>query len=447
VDDDCCAPEDENQTCQGKCGPTINNCGEEIDCPDCGNGFACSDLAEGGICECPAPRDECAGVCCATGLVCAAATTTCSAAYQFLAKWGELSECQQPDCDAPAFDGKFNKPRGITFDAGGKIYVVDQDNERVQKFEQLDDDPFTIGFVTKFGSVGFASDQFLFPYGIEVDADGIVSVSDLSHNRIQRWRKISDNPETYGDPDNWPSPCGGMTQPPCLSQPLFTARDSDGNVYVTDSLGDRVRKFNSTGTTQLLSFDGSEGGSSAFNEPEGIGVDSLDNVYVVDRQRHRVRKFTSAGVLITQWGASGDTNGAFNFPEGLAIDSNDDVYVADTANNRIQKFASDGTFVTKWGVPGTGNGQFQGPVGVAVDEVGNVFVTDTQNHRIQVFAPTPVAAPLREAGKTAPERKNRGPDGQPSSGNRRKVGRERRRDPRRKRQRVRGRNRRGGRRR
>ena len=32
--------------------------------------------------------------------------------------------------------GQFNKPKGIAFDSSGNIFVLDQDNHRIQKFDR-----------------------------------------------------------------------------------------------------------------------------------------------------------------------------------------------------------------------------------------------------------------------------------------------------------------------
>lgn len=59
-----CVPEDREMTCrEGRCGATVNNCGETVECGGCGTGKTCVD----GGCRppeqgtCPAGADSCAG--------------------------------------------------------------------------------------------------------------------------------------------------------------------------------------------------------------------------------------------------------------------------------------------------------------------------------------------------------------------------------------------------
>jgi len=191
--------------------------------------------------------------------------------------------------------------------------------------------------------------------------------------------------------------------------PIGVAVDSSGNVYVADTLNERVEKFTSTDGvtyTYVLAWGCTTvgngcypGGSSngQFTAPAGVAVDSSGNVYVADENNNRVEKFTSTGTYVSQLGC---TTGAcsscsnvcgpsqFNHPSGVAVDSSGNVYVADSGDPRVQKFTSTGTYVTQWGgLPaGSGNGQFNVPWGVAVDSSGNVYVTDRGNSRVERFS-------------------------------------------------------------
>ncbi|MDP4117248.1 MAG: cadherin-like beta sandwich domain-containing protein, partial [Bacteroidota bacterium] len=167
------------------------------------------------------------------------------------------------------------------------------------------------------------------------------------------------------------------------------------NIYVADTLNNRIQKINTGIDGNYLTQWGSKGsGNGQFDSPFGVAVDSSGNVYVTDTGNRRIQKFTSNGNFITKWGSLGPGSGQFLNPKGVAVDSSGNVYVADTDNNRIQKFDSNGNFITNWGSYGIGNGQFNNPVGVAVDSSGNVYVADYWNSRIQKFAPVSTDANL-----------------------------------------------------
>lgn len=173
-------------------------------------------------------------------------------------------------------------------------------------------------------------------------------------------------------------------------EPSGIAIDSSGNIYVADTLNNRIQKFDGQGV--FISKWGSGGsGIGQFDSPQGITIDSSGRIYVVDRSNHRVQKFDSSGNFITAWGSLGSADGTFDGPFGIAVDSSDTIYVADSGNDRVQKFDRNGNFISRWGTTGSGTGQFDSPQAIAIDlqaaEGGlrdSVYVSDT-NNRIQRF--------------------------------------------------------------
>src|SRR3989344_2326361 len=68
-------------------------------------------------------------------------------AQTFLTKWGTFG----------TGDGQFNRARDVELDSFGNAYVVDELNNRVQKFTG------TGGFITMWGSLGSGPGQFSNP--------------------------------------------------------------------------------------------------------------------------------------------------------------------------------------------------------------------------------------------------------------------------------------------
>ena len=88
-----------------------------------------------------------------------------------------------------------------------------------------------------------------------------------------------------------------------------------------------------------------------FDAPFSATVDSSGNVFVADTINNRIQKFqlsnpcpagttqvVSGVCFVTTWGSQGTADGQFNYPYGIAVDSSGNVFVADGHNNRIQKF-------------------------------------------------------------------------------------------------------------
>ena len=86
-----------------------------------------------------------------------------------------------------------------------------------------------------------------------------------------------------------------------------------------------------------------------FNSPIGVAVGPWGDVYVVDSVHQRVQRFGSAGEFLGGWGARGSDPGDFRSPSGIAVDGAGNVYVSDLANHRVDRFTRDGDFIPRWG--------------------------------------------------------------------------------------------------
>jgi hypothetical protein len=199
------------------------------------------------------------------------------------------------------------------------------------------------------------------------------------------------------------------------------AADAEANVYVADwsqSEGGctRIRKVDFMGNSSTIAGNtGAQGymngaaASSLFWEPTGIAVDRLRNVYVSDSLNNRIRVITPAGIVSTVAGngtaAFDDGDGppdtpssaTFNLPTGIAVDLSGNLFIADTNNNAIRMITPDGgtTTLAGNGKPGFVNGplgkdggtQFNYPIGIAVDSKDNVYVADYGNCAIRLITP------------------------------------------------------------
>ncbi len=263
----------------------------------------------------------------------AAQASTAPTTPTFVLAWGNQG-------NAP---GQFYNPSGVATDALGNVYVVDQSNSRMEKFDRLGN------LITQWGSVGSADGQFNWPYSVAIDAAGNVFVADRGNSRIQKFTSAG------VFLTKWGSAGSGNGQ---FSDFYGIATDGDGNVYAADTDNHRIQKF--TGAGVFLTKWGAWGsGNGQFDSPVGVTVDSGGHVYVADYNNHRIQKFDAAGLYLTKWGSLGSADGQFNQPRSVSVDALGHVYVADTNNNRIQKFDGTGAFIAKWGSAGAGNGSVQ----------------------------------------------------------------------------------------
>jgi hypothetical protein len=265
-------------------------------------------------------------------------------------------------------NGEFNGPYGIAIDSSDNVYVVDGNNNRVQKFNSSG------VYISQFGSGGSGNGQFNTPRGIAIDPSGNIFVVDTYNSRIQKFNSSGVYQAQYTG----------------FSYPVGIAIDSQGNMYVGDQGNSRVRKLDSSGNVLgNLATNGS--GDGQVSLPYNATIDPSDNVYVFDTYNHRIQKFDSSGTFQFKFGTQGSGNGQFgDYNSGIDIDSQGNIYASDHTNNRFQKFDSFGVYISQLGSGGSGNGEFNGVAGLAVNSNDIIYVADTNNHRVQKFSVNPL---------------------------------------------------------
>jgi uncharacterized delta-60 repeat protein/uncharacterized repeat protein (TIGR01451 family) len=141
------------------------------------------------------------------------------------------------------------------------------------------------------------------------------------------------------------------------------------------------------------------GPSARFRAPYGVVTDAAGNIYISDSENETIRKIAPGGAVVTFAGSISQTGSAdargtlarFSSPMGLAIDGAGDLYVADAGNATIRKITPDGVVSTIAGTPlhrgsndGVGaNALFNDPVALVVDGAGNLYVADEGNDNIR----------------------------------------------------------------
>ena len=85
--------------------------------------------------------------------------------------------------------------------------------------------------------------------------------------------------------------------------------DADGNVFVTDTGNEKIRKISSSGyvTTIAGSTTGyydALGTAAQFDYPYGIAVDTSGNIYVADHFNFAIRQISPDGNVTTVAGGS-----------------------------------------------------------------------------------------------------------------------------------------------
>lgn len=243
---------------------------------------------------------------------------------EVLQVWGRFADIAQGE--APG--GSFYEPWGITVTPDGSVFVADTWNHRIQKFTANGE------FITMWGFFGQAETPYALwgPRGIAYDEDGNIYITDTGNKRVV----------VYDGNGEYLSEFGTVGfEAGQFDEPVGIAVDQDKNVYIADTWNQRIQVMglNENGEYEpLRSWDiVAWYGQSLENKPY-LGLDSQGHLFTSDPLGNRILEFTQEGEFIQFWGDYGTGLDGLNLPIGIALDNEDRVWVADSGNNRILRF-------------------------------------------------------------------------------------------------------------
>ncbi|HUO26922.1 MAG TPA: choice-of-anchor D domain-containing protein [Candidatus Aquilonibacter sp.] len=287
---------------------------------------------------------------------------------------------------------------GLTFDNKGNLYLVDSAGSRIRAIN-LGKTAITIGTVS-------------------VNPNTIATVAGDGTK--------CDHSQACGD--------GAVATAANLNLPESVAFDAAGNIYIADSVDNRIRVVNvgssaitiagvnigpgdiNTIAGQSASCSSPQGGcgdggpaNQAFlNDPYGVAVDRNGNIYIADTYDQRIRLIAAGQNNISTIAGNGlactnplggcgngrvGTNAEVHLPQGVFTDATGDLYIADTQDHMIRFIAAGQNTITLAAGDGTqgfaGDGgtptaaQLDLPGGIFVDASGNMLISDTGNQRVR----------------------------------------------------------------
>ena len=316
----------------------------------------------------------------------------------------------------PATSATLNYPAGVAVDGSGNIFISDGDNNRIRKVVAATGDIQTVAGTGVQGSGGNSgpatSAELNGPYGVFVDGSGNIFIADANNNEIREVVAATGNIQTVAGSGPSNTGYGGPALNALLNRPIGVFVDSSGNIFIADGFNNRIREVvAATGNIQTVAGNGAGGfsgdGGPAVNaglsSRGGIFLDSSGNIFIADTLNNRVREVVAAtGNIQTvagngTGGFSGDgglaTSAELDGPTAVFVDRSGYIFITDFYNQRIREvIAATGNIQA---VAGNGTGGFSGdggpptsaeldsPLSLFGDQLSNLFIADTGNNRIR----------------------------------------------------------------
>jgi uncharacterized protein (TIGR03437 family) len=379
----------------------------------------------------------------------------------------------------PATAAMLAGPRGVGVDSAGNVYVADSGNNVIRKINAQGIISTIAGIAGKYGysgDGGKATEAMLFqPSTVSPDAMGNLYIDDGLNYRIRVVNSegvISTAAGGGGSLQNGP-PSGAaiagagiqvdgsdnilVAEPgyrvvrrvvphqsiTTVAGVLPTAAAGDGlqatsisllqpvgvgvnggNVYITDTLDNRLRKVSSVGIITTVAGNGIPGGGgnggpasqAGLNGPLDFGFDPAGDLYLSTGLV--IREITASGTIMafagTGPGYGGDggpaTQAELYGPADAVGDSNGNVYISDKVNNLIRKVNSSGVISTYAGNAATRAAGFAGdgglateaelstPYQLALDSSDNLYIADYGNSRVRKITPDDIISTVAGGG-------------------------------------------------
>jgi len=252
-------------------------------------------------------------------------------------------------------DNDLKYPSGIALTTTGAVYVADMGNHRILRYDSLTATPTVIS--VSDGTAGNGVGEFNQPEGIDADSSqSYLIVADTGNRRLQlynisssEWQVISSS-TAIGSFSKISDVVFDTKSPPNI---YFVEKDKHRMIKLSHTGAAEWYDYEIAQTSDNEDFiigkesgigvAGSEKGS--FNFPRGIANLSDKYIYVSDTLNNRIQKFDYDANIIEAWENDGyiddeDSPGSDNidYPVGIYVDDSENVYIIETNAYRYKKF-------------------------------------------------------------------------------------------------------------
>jgi len=331
--------------------------------------------------------------------------------------------------DGVGADASFEEPTGITDDGAGNLFVADLSNHVIRKIVVATRAVTTLaGSADRAGRTDgtAAAARFNDPGAMASGGTGDLFVADTYNDAIRRVVIATGAVTTLVGPAGaTDADTGGGPLSP-LYRPIALASDGEGNLFVSEITGCRIRRI-AIATGAVTTFVGKScgnadgrGDAAQLARVTDLTTDGAGNLFVVDSSNYAIRKVVIATADVTTVVGPADLCGSDDissislscWPRGAAVDGQGNLFVTDTSGYTIRKIViATGTATILAGSPGksghvdgTGtDARFDAPAAIASDGAGNLFVADSSTVRRIVVASQAVSTVVGLPGHSGME--------------------------------------------
>ncbi|XP_035674560.1 E3 ubiquitin-protein ligase TRIM71-like [Branchiostoma floridae] len=255
-------------------------------------------------------------------------------------------------------DGHFMAPAGVQVTKDGDFVVADSDSRRLQVFDSS-------------GKFKYKIKTSMYPRNVAITQDNIFIVSGNLHGegKVQMLTPTGSFLGEFGTAGQFEYAYGLVV-------------DKNGRIVVTDVHKHRVSIHLPDG--RLIHQFGVFGNEDHhFNKPYNVAINAKNNILVSDKHNQCVKMFDSRGTFIKKVGRDGTKDNNLVFPYGLCVDATDDIIVADSTPHPVKLFDCEGKFREYLIISDEPQ---QGPRALCITPEGRLVVSERDKQVVRVYS-------------------------------------------------------------
>lgn len=239
----------------------------------------------------------------------------------------------------------FGAPKGICIDALGNLYVTDFWNFKIRKITPAGVVTTLAGSTQGFANGNGTAAQFGYLEQICIDVLGNLYVADAGNNKIRKITPSGTVTTVAGTTSGYLDGAGTIAK---FDYPNGICIDGNNNLYVAEYFSHKIRKITPTGVVSTIAgstwgFTNGQSTTAQFRYPTGIDRDTSGNLYVTDSGNNMIRKITLSGMVSTYTGSENNgyldgslNNALFSNPWAIHI-KNNVIYISEGGSDKIRK--------------------------------------------------------------------------------------------------------------